>query len=355
MMNSRLNSFLLVFILLLVSCNDEKPDPQTLPSGTKSLYVLNEGLFNMNNSSLTLFDQESRASFTDFFEQTNGRRLGDTGNDMAVYGSKLYIVLTGSSQVEVLEAATGQSLRQIPLFDGQKARQPRAVAFWGRKAYVACLDGMVVAIDTTSLQIEAMVRAGSNPDGIAASAGKLYVSNSGGLNFPHYDSTVSVIDAASLTEILKISVGINPGAITTDPRGEVYVVRRGNYGNVPPAMVVINPITNTVKLEVQIPVLQLFIYGDTAWLTHIDYSGSMQSSIALWDTKNETLLSNQFITDGTTPETVYGVFADRPRGLVYVADARSFVNTGMVHVYNLQGKKQFSFPTGLNPSKMAAK
>lgn len=354
-MNSRSISFLVVFILLLASCSDEKPHPQTPPSGTKHLYVLNEGLFSMNNSSLTLFDQESRAAFTDFFEQTNGRRLGDTGNDMAVCGSKLYIVLSGSSQVEVLEAATGKSLRQIPLFDGQRARQPRAVAFWGRKAYVACLDGMVVAIDTASLQVEAMVRAGLNPDGIAASAGKLYVSNSGGLNFPHYDSTVSVIDAASLTEIRRINVGINPGAIATDPRGEVYVVRRGNYGNVPPALVVISPTTDAVKLSVQIPVLQLFIYGDTAWLTHIDYSGSMQSSIALWDTKNETLLSNQFITDGTMPETVYGIYADRPRGLVFIADARSFVNTGMVHAYDLQGKKQFSFPAGLNPSKMAAK
>ncbi len=354
-MNSRLISFLLVFMLLLVSCTDEKPDPQTLPSGTKSLYVLNEGLFSMNNSSLTLFDQESRSAFTDFFEQTNGRRLGDTGNDMAIYGGKLYIVLTGSSQVEVLEAGTGKSLRQIPFFDGQRARQPRAVAFWGSKAYVACMDGMVVAIDTASLQIEAMVRAGSNPDGIAASAAKLYVSNSGGLNFPHYDSTVSVIDVASLNEIRKINVGINPGAIATDPRGEVYVVRRGNYGSVPPALVVINPTTDAVKLEVQIPVLQLFIYGDTAWLTHIDYSGSMQSSIVLWDTKSEVLLTNQFITDGTMPETVYGIFADRPRELVYVADARSFVNTGMVHAYNLQGIKQFSFPAGLNPSKMVAK
>ncbi|HMM12265.1 MAG TPA: YncE family protein, partial [Bacteroidales bacterium] len=175
--------------LFTSACRDEKPLPQPEPAGNERMYVLNEGLFNMNNSTITLFDPESRSALTDYFEITNGRKMGDTGNDMAIYGGKLYVVLSGSSQVEVMAAATGKSLRQIPLFDGQRARQPRAIAFLDRHAFIACFDGTVIALDTASLQITGMAIAGSNPDGITVAGGKLYVSNSGGLNFPHYDNT----------------------------------------------------------------------------------------------------------------------------------------------------------------------
>ncbi|HMM12264.1 MAG TPA: YncE family protein, partial [Bacteroidales bacterium] len=59
-----------------------------------------------------------------------------------------------------------------------------------------------------------------------------------------------------------------------------------------------------------------------------------------------------FISDGTMPETVYGIHVDRSLGVVYVADARSFVHTGVVNAYDRQGRKQFSFSSGMNPSKM---
>lgn len=352
-MNRSLYLFFGLMLLMLLSCRDEKPRPNTPQPGTKRLYVLNEGLFNMNNSTLTVFDIENRVALTDYFEQINGRRLGDTGNDMGIYGSKLYVVITGSSQVEVLEASSGKSIRQIPLFDEQRARQPRAITFLGNKAFVACFDGMVVAIDTTTLQITGMVRAGSNPDGIVASGEKLYVSNSGGLNFPTYDSTVSVIDPVHLVELRKIRVGVNPGSIATDGTGEVYVVSRGNYGSVASSIAVINTSTDAVKLTIPLPASSLFIYGDTAFITHIDYNSAVQSRIALLSVSTELILAEEFITDAKRPETVYGIYYDRSRGLVFVADARSFVNTGKVLCYNTSGKLQFSFETGLNPSKMA--
>ena len=190
--------FLITFFF--VACDDMKDIPTpvnlpTTPGETGKMYVLSEGLFNMNNSTLGLLNFENSTLNTNFFLYQNNRGLGDTGNDMKSYGGKLWIVVNVSSQVEVVDFKSGVSIKRIPFFSASNvARQPRYIAFSGSKAYVCSFDGTVARIDTTSLNIEAVTTVGRNPDGIAVANGKLYVSNSGGLDAPNYSKTVSVID-----------------------------------------------------------------------------------------------------------------------------------------------------------------
>jgi len=75
---------------------------------TAGMYILCEGLFNMNNSTLSYYDfnksemlsfQDSDKKGTDktsydYFKMANGRKLGDTANDLQRYGSKLYSLST---------------------------------------------------------------------------------------------------------------------------------------------------------------------------------------------------------------------------------------------------------------------
>jgi YVTN family beta-propeller protein len=349
-----------LFLLILSSCVDPPIEPQnpdinidtTLTS--IGIYVINEGLFNMNNSTLTWYGFDSEVAITDFFEIKNGRRFGDTGNDIAIYGSKMYIVVNVSSQLEVVDAFTGISIARIPFFDGNKPRQPRCIAFHGSKAYVCSFDGTVAMIDTAGLQIQQIINVGRNPDGIAVANNKLYVSNSGGLDYPNYDNTVSVIDLNTFTEIKRIEVGINPYTITADNYGDLYVVSRGNYGEIKMKLQIID--SNTDELKYTFPdleVLNLTIQGDTAFVYYYDYIGGGGSKIMLIDLKNETLLDNNFIKDGTVIETVYGIAVNKLTGDVFISDARGFVNTGVVHCFDRNGNKKYTFTAGLNPGKMA--
>lgn len=83
----------------------------------------------------------------------------NTANDIALYGSKLYIVVNVSSTIEVIDFQTGISIKQIPMFtDNGSSRQPRHIAFYENKAYVCSFDGTVARIDTTSLQIESFTK-----------------------------------------------------------------------------------------------------------------------------------------------------------------------------------------------------
>ena len=227
------------FLSLFVACDDleDKSTSTTIDgniteTGTAEIYILSEGLFNLNNSSLAKYSFKSNKLVKNYFKDLNKRGLGDTANDIVLYGSKLYIVVNVSSTIEVIDFQTGISIKQIPMFtDNGSSRQPRHIAFYENKAYVCSFDGTVARIDTTSLQIESFTKAGRNPENICVKNKKLYVSNSGGLDYSErlgVDNTVSVIDIESFTEIKKIEVGPNPGCISPGPDEAVYVATYGS-------------------------------------------------------------------------------------------------------------------------------
>lgn len=350
-----------VIVIIGISCKKEpaKPDKPTFISidttydfiGT---YVLNEGLFNMNNSTLTFYDNNSENAMTDFFDIQNGRKLGDTGNDIAVYGDKMYIIVNVSSQLEVINPYTGKSIKQIPFFNGNQPRQPRYIDFYKNKAFVCSFDGTVAVIDTATLEIEKFIIVGRNPDGIAVANHKVYVSNSGGLDYPNYDNTVSVIDAITLTEIKKIQVQINPYVIVPDKYGDLYVVSRGNYGDIKMCLQIID--TNTDELKYTFPnieALNLAINGDTAYVYYYDYVAGTGSKIMTINVKDETIINHHFISDGTMIQTPYGIAVQPISGDVFITDAKGFVNTGEVICFNKNGQKKYSFTAGLNPAHIA--
>ena len=351
-------SLLLFCCLFMLSCDDMEdkiPNGNLIQTGeTSGILVLSEGLFNMNNSTLAKFNFDSNEFFPDYFSTVNKRGLGDTAGDMARYGSKLYIMVNISSQIEIIDINTGKSLKQIPMFDDKgMARQPRHIAFYGGKAYVCSFDGTVAKIDTTTLKIENYVNAGLNPDGICVANDKLYVSNSGGLNYPAYDKTVSVIDISTFREIKKINVGINPGTIHSDNEGDVYVVTRGNYGSEEYKFQRISSVTDSlIDSYNDIKALGFTIHNDTAYIYNYDFS-STNSWIKVFDCKHEKLISEQFITDGTLIKTPYSIEVNPTNGDVYISDAFQFTILGDVLCFDRNGKLKFRLKEiGLNPNKI---
>jgi YVTN family beta-propeller protein len=334
-----------------------KPANTGLSNEPTQLYILSEGLFNMNNSTLARYDLTLQTLVPDFFLATNKRGLGDTANDMGMYGSKIYVVVNVSSQVEVLDAATGKSLKRIAMFDAKGvAREPRFVDFYNGKAYVCSFDGSVTKIDTASLQIEATVQCGKNPDGICVVNNKLYVSNSGGLNFPNYDNTVSVVDLTTFTELKKITVGVNPGKILADNEGDVYVVSRGDYGANPTKLQRINSFNDElVESFNDIQALNFSIRNDTAYIYSFDYI-TQTSQIKVFDCISEKLISENFITDDTKLTTPFGIDINPANGDIYITDSKSYTVWGDVLCFDKTGKLKFKLrDIGLNPKKILFK
>lgn len=346
----RLISLILFFGLVLNSCKKEDPQPLTNDELSHGMLVLNEGLFQQNNSSLSWINTSNDEVIDDFFLSTNGRLLGDTGNDMEIYGGKIYIVVNNSNTLEILSKKTGKSIKQISMVNGSIGKQPRSIAFYGSKAFITCYDGFVDVLDTVSLTITQRIPVGSNPEGLAVSNGKLFVANSGGLNYPNVDSTLSVIDLTNLQEITRITIGKNPGGVNVDQNGDVYAIARGNYGSIPSRMVRINSINNTLEQTFTFDASGMERMNEYFLISFYNYS-TESSEIRLFNTETESVENNSFINTSNIT-TLYGVHYNPGNSKIYCSDAMGFTNSGYIRQFSSSGAYEKSYHVGLNPSKI---
>jgi len=284
-----------------------------------------------------------------FLEQTN-LSLGDTGNDIKRYGNKIYIVVNVSSTIEVLDASSFHSIKQIDMKVGTAPKQPRYITFAGSKAYVSCYDGFVDVIDTVSLTVEQRIQVGTNPEGLEVSNGKLYVANSGGLSFPIMDSTISVIDLNTQLEIEKLTVGVNPGSIIKDNQGDIYVVSRGDYGSIPSQLYRIDSQSDSVVETFSFEVTSLCSFENNFLIAYQDPSGG-SSSIGLFDPITESMINASYINTSAI-STLYGIQYNPFNQRIYLTDAMNYTNTGFVKSYSSSGSFIVDYHVGLNPSKM---
>ena len=330
------------------------PIEPVLPEGA---YVLSEGGFGGNNTKLSFYSKGNAAITGDIFLQQNPDStagLGSLGNDVIIYGSKMYIIMNESSLVTVLKASNAKLLKQIIFKNGTVKKQPRYAASARGKVYVTSWDNTVSVIDTTSLSIVKTISVGANPEGIAASTNFLYVANSGSFNsIP--DSTVSLVDLNTETEIRKIKVGVNPNKIEINSAGNVFVSAYGNFGNIPASVSIITGSnTSSINLGSGFIYNNIRIFGDIAYLYN-NYGGTGTAKV--YNTATNTVVRNEFITDGTAVQTAYGINVDEQNGDVYIADAGNFTTAGKVTCFTSAGVKKFSFSVspGVNPNKILFK
>jgi YVTN family beta-propeller protein len=344
--------YLFLLVLMIASCKKNMSPATPTPKVTTGLYILSEGLFNMNNSTLTYYSFANNTPTTDFFANVNGSGLGDTGNDLLIYGGKMYIVMNVSSYVEVADALTAKHITKIPFTTASAApRQPRSAVGYKNKVLVTSYDGTLAVIDTSSLLIDQFITVGSNPEELAVSGTNLYVANSGGLNAV-MDSTVSVIDLNTFTQTQKIVVGLNPFSVTADSLGNIYVGTVGDYAAIGPKLVKINTSTNTVTKTADTAVGKMRFFNGLIYALG-GYFGS--TNVRTLSPTDFSQTSSNFVTDGTIVTDPYGISIDALTGNVYVTDAKDFVSAGEVFCFDNTGKKKFSFSVspGINPNTIA--
>src|ERR1700744_366592 len=364
------------FLLLAGACRKEqtpfvggtttlpnlKPDPNSV---VKGMYVLNEGNMNMNKASLDYLDFRTGLYHSNIYNSANPtivKSLGDVGNDIAVYGAKVYVVVNNSKLVEVLNAKTAKHIATISILNC------RNFTCYENKAYVSAYlvkvgdpnypNGAVYEIDTTSLTITRNVTVGRQPEEMAIVGEKLYVANSGGYSPPNYENTLSVIDLNSFTEIKRIVVAINLEKVKADQYGDLYVTSRGDYYTIPPDLYVIDTKTDQVKKDFKLPVSNLWIDGDMAYMYSVAFSyetGKNTISYSMINVKDETVLDKQFITDGTDKQITvpYGIAVNPVTKEVYVADAKNYVISGSLSGGVTNCKKEWSITAGDIPGHFA--
>ena len=168
-----------VVLGLCAACNDDGEEtlPPTLPPSetTHGCYVLNTGNWGGNDATIQYFDAEDFSIGGDLFGPANGTGLGDLGQDLCLYGSKLYATVSGSSKLEVMDRDC-KVIKTIPLrADDGTPVEPRYMTACDGCVYFTAYDGTVSRLDTMSLEVTGRVTVGDHPEALTNANGKLYV------------------------------------------------------------------------------------------------------------------------------------------------------------------------------------
>lgn len=343
--------FLLVLLAVcFTACKKKTVTPDNSIIGSNGLFILNEGAWEHNNSSISYYNLDNNICTADIFTVVNDRGLGDTGNDLQRYGSRLYCVVNTSENVQVMDLYTAKVIGTVPL----TGKSPRRICFNGPKAYVSCFDGTVVRFDTASLAVEATVTVGANPEGVCIANGKLYVANSGGLSFPNYGNTISVIDLAAFSVVKNISVVENPIRLfLATNQQDIYLISIGNYFDVPSRLQKISTVTDEVVRTFDFEITNMCIYGNKAYIYSSNYNPEYpEYTLQVMDLVTENIINEHFISDNTELNVPYCIAVNPRNGDVYVTDAYNFTVNGDVYCFGQDGKKKFSFEVGINPSEI---
>lgn len=367
--------YLLILFMSLSACREDEQIflsdsvQVALPMvGTriKGFYQLNEGNMGMNRASLDYFDYTTGHYTRDIFSERNPeivKELGDVGNDIKVYGQKVYAVINVSNLIVVFDVRTARRIKEI------EVPNCRYLAFWKDKAYISSYAGpvqiapnsevgFVAEIDTASLEVTRKVSVGCQPEEMVVHNKKLYVANSGGYRAPNYDRTVSVVDLETFKEKKKIDVAINLYRMAIDERGDIYVSSRGDYKNTPSNLYVIDSTTDEVKQCLDLPVGGMCIDGDKLYYYSVAYSmtsGGNKVTYGILDTRTKRQITDRIITDGTDKDIMipYGIAVNPETKEIFMSDAQNYVVTGFVYCFSPEGKLKWKTEGGNIPGHFA--
>ncbi len=366
-----------LLVLTLAGCRDNiepilPPDntvvtyPDPMVGDVKGFFLLNEGNMGSNKASLDYFDYESGEYSCNIFPQRNPhvvKELGDVGNDLKVYGERLYAVINCSNLIEVMDLATAEHIGAVSIANCRYITFDKGFAYVSSYAGPVQVDpnarpGKIVKIDTATLSIVGECVVGYQPEEMAVVGDRLYVANSGGYRVPNYDTTVSVIDLTSFTELKRIEVAINLHRLELDRYGMLWVSSRGDYNGKESALYAIDTRTDEVALKLDLPVGNMTRCGDSLYVYSNAFDKQAQKhniSYAIVNTATREVVDRHFIKDGTESQIAvpYGVAVNPETREILVTDAGDYVTPGKLHCYDAKGVRKWSVTTGDIPAHIA--
>lgn len=375
--------YFLFLSLLLISATGCREDELVVPTeyeivpeipredtNIRGFYLVNEGNMGSNKCSLDYMDYFTGLYSRNIYAEKNPtvvKELGDVGNDIGIYGSKLYVVVNCSHKVEVMDAKTGVRIGQVDIPNCRYVRFHRGSAYVSSYVGPVRIDpdapkGAVYRVDTLSLAVTGKVTVGYQPEEMDIIDDYMYVANSGGYRAPDYDKTVSVIQLIDFKQVQQIPVGINLHRLKKDKYKKLWVTSRGNYEDIPSRLFVMEKKSGSDNMKVTdtIPVAcsNMAFYGDSLYYYATEWNNFTQSNkitYGIIDIKTKQVKSDNFITDGTEKEITipYGIAIHPETGDIFVTDAKNYVSSGTLYCFDRNGRKKWSVRTGDIPAHIA--
>ena len=227
MKNYKFHYFLFLSILhCITGCREDElvvpteydiiADVPAADTQIRGFYLVNEGNMGSNKCTIDYMDYFTGLYSRNIYAERNPnviKELGDVGNDIGIYGSKLYVVVNCSHKIEVMDTHTGIRIGQVDIPNCRYVRFYRGSAYVSSYVGPVRIDpdapkGAVYRVDTLSLAVTGKVSVGYQPEEMEIIDDYMYVANSGGYRAPNYDNTVSVIQMVDFKQVRQIMPGV---------------------------------------------------------------------------------------------------------------------------------------------------
>lgn len=331
---------MLGLLLTAASCDDGPENPDIFPS--KGVFILSEGNFSWNNSSLSLYNPDSASVQNNIFYLANEAPLGDVAQSMTIYGDQAFIAVNGSGKIYVIDTETFTYKGKIT---GLSSPRYIAIAENG-KAYISDLYAKeILVFSPDSLQTLKRINLNHSSEQLLLWNDFLFSASWS------YDSLLFKIDTNTDEVIDSVVVGFQPNSMQLDANGKIWLLCDGGYPGIPggkqfPCLTQVDPETMSILRRLQFsslessPVeLQRNPVGDTLYYLN-------QGLYAFGITQEYLPLLAKIPSD---EHNWYALGVDPHQGDLYLGDAVSYVQPGYCYRYTSDYQLLDSFMVGINP------
>ena len=341
--------------IALVSCEGDDGPGGGGNTDVRGAYILNEGAWGANNAGVAFYAPDKDAEFIgDLYYSANNANMGDLANDMITYNGNIYVVVSGSKCVVCLNKK-GEELARYSVVANEG--EPRYITASGDYVYVTQYGGKVSKFNS-ALERVATFDGGDNLEGITEVNGKLYVANAykvEGSGYYVYNTEVLVIDTDAMTLEKSIEVVENPEQIKV-VGGKLYVMSKGNYYDVNPAMQEVDVLTGKVT---NITHTDKITQGNNGLIYCVrsayDASWNLTNQFFTYNPSSGEVSETSFLKNA--PESfntmaIYLLEVDEATGDIYVGTS-DYVTTGTIYRFDSDGVLKDTFDSGgINPKVM---
>ena len=342
----------LILGISFTACSDDDEDKLIIDPEDYPAYILNEGIWGSNNANISRFFPSYKGIDSDYYQQVNGKLMGDLANAMIEEENNIYVVIGGSKYVARLDLNCVEQARySFPEGEGE----PRCIDVEDGYVYVTQHGGQVSKLDAQTLKLVSTFKGGDNLEGIVEKDGKLYVANAW-KGVYDFNKELLVINAETMTKTGSIDVVLNPVQVQ-EIDDKIYVISQGNYEDVQAVLQVIDTKAGTSKVIVK-DVDKIteghngLIYGvrstyDADWNTI--------NSFFTYNPKKGTVSETSFLQDAPSSISSTAIYLLEVGGyadFIYIGIS-DYVTNGTIYQFDASGKLLQSFDSGgINPNAM---
>lgn len=352
-------SNIMILLFGLTSCV-QPPAPlqdSSAKSAREAVYIVCEGIWGLNNSSLSRIDAITGDLDLDIFAQSNGFSLGDLSNDLAIHGDTGLIAVSSSRTVERINLLNAKSLGRLQF--NSKGEVRKICIINDSIAYVTRqLGNFISKINFKTMKIlQDSITVGIAPEGIASYGNKLFVANSGyGDYLKHLDgaSTISIVSIIDNEEMLKIGTGVNPLEIIVSERNQRFYVA---YANLPSLRELYDSTGGIIEYDA----LSLKMLRHWKCNPRSPVLNSAQDTILLINNRNIAAIDlktgeliDKYIKNPSHTDFWYSVSISENGDFIWIGNAKDYSGTSEVIQYKKSDFKQAFryYKSGINPSKI---